>query len=95
MTKTLIAFSVLAAAVAQPALAETFTRDGSTYTYTVEKQGKVTLISGRIEDTKQPFRFRVSGTRVNGSIDGRWVSFSTRDVVSSKPGAQAAVIAAR
>ncbi len=94
MTKTFIALAALAT-FSQPALAETFTRDGSTYTYTVEHRGKTMLISGQVEDTREPFRFRVTGERVTGSVNGRWVSFSTRDVVRSKPAAQASVIAAR
>lgn len=96
MKKTLFALAAVAT-FAQPALATptTFTRDGSTYEYTVEHQGKTMLISGRVVDTKEPFRFRVTGERVTGSIAGRWVSFSTRDVVASKPAAQATEIAAR
>ena len=93
MTKTLIAFAALAI-VAQPAFAETFTRDGSTYTYVLEQRGKSTFISGHVVETKEPFNLRVSGTRVTGDVAGRSVSFSTRDVVSSRD-AKPAVIAAR
>lgn len=83
MTKTLIAFAALAAA-SQPALAETFTRDGTTYTYVSEQRGKSTYISGRVVDTKAPFNLRVSGTRVTGDVDGVPVSFSTRELVSAE-----------
>jgi hypothetical protein len=90
MIKIAFAFAATVAVV-QPALAETFTRDGSTYTYKVEQRGKSTLISGIVEDTREPFELLVTGKRVNGSVAGRPVSFSTRDVVSSKP----TVVAAR
>ncbi|MEP6786016.1 MAG: hypothetical protein ABI898_09790 [Sphingomonadales bacterium] len=87
MIKTFIAFTVLAAA-AQPALAETFTRDGTTYSYTVAQRGTTSVISGRNMDTREPFILRVSGTRVSGTVSGtvsgRPVSFSTREVVTSK-----------
>lgn len=94
MTKIFIALAALTT-VAQPALAETFTRDGSTYTYELQQRGKSTYISGHVVDTKEPFELRVSGTRITGYVAGRPVSFSTRDVVSSRNGAKSAEIAAR
>lgn len=81
MTKTLIALAALAVA-SQPALAETFTRDGTTYTYALEQRGKSTYISGHVVDTKAPFNLRVNGNRVTGDVDGRPVSFSTRQSAS-------------
>jgi len=75
-------FHMLAAGLAltatSPAFAQgevtSFTRDGVTYTYTVEQIGSRRVIEGRATPG-EPFRLVVSGSKVTGQANGVPVSF--------------------
>jgi hypothetical protein len=93
MLKTL---SILTAAfaVATPALANTFTHQGVTYTYAVEKGVTEKLISG--SDSKGgDYSLRVKNGWVEGVVDGRPVSFSTREVIRLKSAGATTKVAER
>ena len=77
--KTLAEISVLlAATVSVPAVAKnaqtSFVRDGVTYTYTLTKAPKATIIEGDAAPGDH-FRLIVHGNRVIGTVNGREVSF--------------------
>jgi hypothetical protein len=94
MLKT-ISILIAAAAFTAPACAETITHDGITYVYSVEQRGNMRLITGEDTTTHRPFTLRVSKRWVDGDVNGRPVSFSTRDVVRTKPTVASSEIAAR
>jgi hypothetical protein len=94
MLKTL-SIALAAAAFATPALAETFVHDGTTYIYSVEQRGNLQLISGEDSESHKPFTLTVKNGWVEGVVDGRSVSFSTRDVVRLKRKNGATEVAAR
>ncbi len=83
MTKYMIAFAAATLAAA-PAFAETMTRDGVTYLYTVAQQGDVKVISGKDTTSGNDFTFRVAHGRVEGLVAGRPVDFSLSDVKVSR-----------
>ena len=74
--KKILALTVLASIVATPAMAETFTRDGETFSYAVKDSGKYKLITGRNISTGQIFALRVRNGRVSGDYNGHAVSFA-------------------
>jgi len=73
--------AALAATVISPAFAHeepvTFSRDGVSYTYTVETVGTRRIIEGRATPGA-PFRLVVSGNRVTGEANGVPVSFRVK-----------------
>jgi len=75
--KTFIALTLLSSIVATPAMAESFTRDGETYTYEVKESGGDQLIVGRNLSAGQNFTLRVRNGRVSGRYNGSAVNFST------------------
>lgn len=77
--KKIFAVALLASIAATPAMAETFTRDGVTYTYTTKTLGDATIISGNIVSSGESFRLKVKGGRVVGQIGSRPVSFRTAE----------------
>ena len=77
MTK-FVSFLCLAA-VATPSLAESFSHAGTTYTYAVAERGGTRIITGT-DDRGTTYLLRVRGTRVEGEVDGRVVTFSTRNL---------------
>ncbi len=93
MLKT-ISILIAAAAIVTPALADTLVHKGKTYTYSVEKRGNVRVISGEDSDHRV-FNLHVSRNWVDGTVDGRLVSFSTRDVVHLKPEVTVTEVATR
>jgi hypothetical protein len=94
MLKTL-ALTLAAATIATPALAETFEHAGATYEYTVQQQGNARIISGKDVKTGQLFELTVRNRWVEGTVDGRPVSFSTRDLVRVRPTTTSTEVAAR
>lgn len=73
--KTFLALAILSSVATAPAMAESFTRDGVTYSYSVRTVGAATLISGTIVNSGQAFRLRLRDGRVTGQV-GTWpVSF--------------------
>jgi hypothetical protein len=73
--KTFLTLAILSSVATAPAMAESFTRDGVTYDYSVRTVGAATLISGTIVNSGQPFRLRLRDGRVTGQV-GAWpVSF--------------------
>lgn len=93
MLKTL-SILIVAAAIATPALADTFVHEGTTYFYSVEQRGNIRVISGEDSDHRA-FTLRVSRNWVDGTVNGGLVSFSTRDVVRLKPQVTVIDLAAR
>jgi hypothetical protein len=79
MTKTL--FASLLLVLATPAIAadapaeKSFTRDGVTYVYTTRADGDLTIIEGRNVTTGETFALSVRNGQVDGTYDGRKVSF--------------------
>ena len=73
--KKFIALAILSSVVAMPALAETFTRDGVSYSYEVKQSGSYQVISGHNLATGEAFRLRVRGARVASSYAGHDVAF--------------------
>jgi hypothetical protein len=73
--KKFIAFAILSSVVAMPALAESFTRDGVSYSYEIKQSGSTSLISGRNLTTGETFQLRVQGSHVAGLYDGHNVTF--------------------
>nr|WP_047168564.1 hypothetical protein [Sphingomonas sp. Y57] len=73
--KTIFALAILSSVAAAPAVAESFTRDGITYDYTVRSAGKATVISGTVVTSGQPFHLRLRDGRVTGRVGFRQVSF--------------------
>ena len=55
--------------------AKTFTHNGQTYVYTTTQRGGQTIITGREQQTGEPFSFTVQGNRVSGYSNGHTVSF--------------------
>jgi hypothetical protein len=94
MLKT-ISMLIAAAVITTPAVAETFVHEGSTYVYTVEERGNLTILRGEVAESRQPFTLRVSRTWVDGEVDGSPVSFSKRSVTRLKPTVTTTEIAAR
>lgn len=90
MSKTFFALTAtLVLAVASPAVAKdaektSFRHDGVTYTYTLSKAGKSTIIEGSATPG-QKFRFVKSGKRVTGVANGVPVSFRTDELVEYRP----------
>ena len=80
--------------VATPALADTVVRDGVTYTYDVVEDGGARIITGT-DSAARPFVLRVAHGWVHGSVDGKTVSFSLRDVKPLATAANATVVATR
>lgn len=93
--KKLLSVVALATLVVTPALAETFTHDGVTYVYSVEQRGNMRLITGRDVTNNRPFALSVKNGWVAGDVDGNSVSFSTREVKSTKPQVTVTEVAAR
>jgi hypothetical protein len=93
MLKTL-SIATAAFALVTPALAETVTHGGVTYTYAVDKSSAAQLITGT-DSRGGEFSLRVKNGWVEGVVNGRSVSFSTRDVVRTKSAATATEVAAR
>lgn len=93
MLKTL-SIATAAFALMTPALAETVTHEGVTYTYTVDNSSAAQLITGT-DSRGGEFSLRVKNGWVEGVVNGRSVSFSTRDVVRTKPTAIATEVATR
>jgi hypothetical protein len=73
--KKFVALAILSSVVAMPAFAETFTRDGVSYSYEVKQSGSYQVISGHNLATGETFKLRVRGSRVAGSYAGRNVAF--------------------
>jgi hypothetical protein len=94
MKKTII---ILAASLlsATPVLAETFTRDGTTYVYSTEQRGAVTWITGADVTNRRDFILRVSRGRVEGTVDGNTVSFRSRDAQRLQSNVTVTEVAAR
>jgi hypothetical protein len=93
MLKTL---SILTAtlALATPALAETVTHRGVTYTYAVADGGTVKVITGT-DSRGSDYSLRVKNGWVEGTVNGNPVSFSTRDAVRLRPTGAATEVATR
>ena len=93
--KEILAFAILGTIVAAPAAAESFSRDGYTYSYTTKAEGDAMVISGKVVETGQNFRLKVKDSRVFGRMGSRSVSFKTTDadVAGAKGGS--AVFAAK
>lgn len=81
--KKIFALAILTSIAAAPAMAETFTRDGLTYDYTIKAAGDATVISGKIVDNGESFRLTVKGGRVDGQVGSRPVSFRTDSLQSA------------
>ncbi len=77
--KSFVAFAVLASVAVAPAMAESFTRDGVTYSYNVKTLGETTLVAGTVTNSGEDFRLRVQGGRVSGRFGNRPVSFRLGD----------------
>ena len=73
--KTFLTLAILSSVAAAPAMAESFTRDGVTYNYSVRTVGPATLISGTIVNSGQAFRLRLRDGRVTGQVGAWSVSF--------------------
>ncbi|NNM76176.1 hypothetical protein HJG53_04555 [Sphingomonas sp. ID1715] len=58
-----------------------FTQDGVSYRYTVSEQRGGQVIEGR--SNGEPFRLFVKNGRVNGTVNGRSVSFYVREAASN------------
>jgi len=87
MKKFILAATLAAAGIA-PAFASeapaTFTRDGVTYTYTVEQIGNRRVIEGQATPGA-PFRLVVSRNQVTGQANGVPVSFRVKPVADEAP----------
>lgn len=91
--KKFAALAILAS-IAAPAMAESFTRDGITYDYTVKTVGESTVIKGKIVNSGEAFRLRVKNDRVSGLV-GVWpVSFKADAPVMTAQTGGSAVLAA-
>jgi hypothetical protein len=84
MLKT-ISTLIAASAISAPAIAETFVHDGTTYVYSVQQRGAKQLIIGEDATRHVPFTLSVSRGRVDGTVNGRAVSFPIRDVARLNP----------
>ena len=73
-------------------IARTFEHDGTRYSYTITTRGDARILTGIVEDSGKPFRLEVINGRVRGTVNGKAVAFSMRDV---KPFRQRTEIAAR
>ena len=72
--KSFFALAIFSA-FAAPAMAESFTRDGDTYDYTVSSMGEATIIDGSVRATGEEFHLKVSGMRVSGRFGASPVSY--------------------
>jgi hypothetical protein len=86
MTKV---YTILAAAAltflpslanAEAAAPVSFIYGGQTYTYTVEQDGSKQVLRGVVGKSKEPFVLNVGKHWVDGTVDGRPVSFSLKSV---------------
>ena len=84
--KTIFTLAILSSIAAAPAMAESFSRDGVTYTYTVKSAGEYQVISGKELATGRDFRLRVKGDKVSGRFGDRTVSFLTTSNELSQSG---------
>jgi hypothetical protein len=84
--KTFLTLAILASIAATPAMAETFTRDGTTYNYTLKSLGQATLISGTIVDTGESFSLKVKSGRVVGQVGSRPVNFRAEEAQAAAQG---------
>ena len=76
--KTFFSLAVLGSIATTPALAESLTRDGVTYNYTVKAIGENKLISGTDLSTGKSFRLLLKGSKVTGSYGSSPVSFEIK-----------------
>lgn len=78
----LIAASMTLAAplAAAETTARTFEHDGVRYSYTTTTMGDTRILRGVVEKSGKPFHLEVVNGRVRGTVDGRPVSFTLRDV---------------
>lgn len=72
--------AIPAAAHAEQSEPITFSHDGVTYTYTVEQVGEKKVLRGHAGTSREPFVLNVGKSWVNGSTNGRDVSFSLKSV---------------
>jgi hypothetical protein len=93
--KKILAFAIFGSIVAAPAAAESFSRDGYTYSYTTKAVGEATIISGKVAETGESFRLRVKGNRVVGRVGVNSVSFRTADASVAGAKGGSAVFAAK
>jgi hypothetical protein len=73
--KTILTLGLLASIGAVPAMAESFTRDGETYNYSVKSAGEYYIISGKAASTGKSFYLRVKGEQVSGTFGASPVHF--------------------
>ena len=92
--KNTLLFVTVIGLVTTPAVADTVVDDGVTYTYDVAEHGSARIITGT-DSAARPFVLRVSRGWVNGSVDGKTVSFSLRDVKRLDAAVKSTVIATR
>ncbi|ATE64770.1 hypothetical protein [Rhizorhabdus dicambivorans] len=84
--KKILAFAILGSIAAMPAMAESFTRDGISYTYTTKAVGDATIISGKVVNSGESFELKVKGSRVWGKMGASPVSFRTAEVAAAPAG---------
>jgi hypothetical protein len=67
--------AISASAFAEPSAPVSFTRDGASYTYTVEHKSEKRIIRGRETTSGSTFTLIVGKAYVTGFVDGKSVSF--------------------
>ena len=70
----------LAANAETTSTARAFEHDGVRYSYTVTRKGDMRILSGVVENSGKPFHLEVANGRVRGTVNGKAVAFSLRDV---------------
>lgn len=82
----------LAANAETTAAARAFEHEGIRYSYTITHKGDMRILSGVVENSGRPFHLEVVNGRVRGTVNGKAVAFSLRDV---KPFKDRTAIASR
>lgn len=82
ITGALTLASVSTATLAAPSRSVSFVHDGETYKYSIEKKANTRVIRGSTKKSGKPFVLYVTGNKVSGTVDGRYVSFPLSEVKS-------------
>ncbi len=93
--KSFFVCAILSIVAAEPAMAETFTRDGTTYTYGVMERSGYKVIAGVADDTGDAFRLVVKGDKVSGQFGSKQVQFRISTAVAVRAGEPGMVVAAK